>query len=92
VGTTRPACDSGWAPDGLLVGLTGNIVTPILYVAVVLSGSSQHMSGCSRSKIIIAINKGSDANIFREAHFGIIADWKKVIPVLTSKLKELMAS
>jgi len=50
------------------------------------------MSGCSRSKIIIAINKGSDANIFREAHFGIIADWKKVIPVLTSKLKELMAS
>jgi electron transfer flavoprotein alpha subunit len=91
VGATRPPCDNGWVPAGAQVGLTGKIVTPELYIAVALSGSSQHMSGCSGSKTIVAINKDAEANIFREARFGVVGDWKKVLPAFTSKLKELLA-
>jgi len=92
VGATRPACDNDWVPDGWQVGLTGKIVTPDLYIAVALSGSSQHMSGCSGSKNIVAINRDPEANIFKEAHFGIIGDWKNVLPAFTEKVKELLAS
>ena len=91
VGATRPPCDNGWAPAGAQVGLTGKIVTPELYIAVALSGSSQHMSGCSGSKTIVAINKDPEANIFREARFGVVGDWKKVLPAFTNKLKELLS-
>ena len=91
VGATRPPCDNDWVPDGWQVGLTGKIVTPDLYIAVALSGSSQHMSGCSGSKNIVAINKDPEANIFKQAHFGIVGDWKKIIPAFTAKVKELRA-
>ncbi len=91
VGATRPPCDNDWVPGGWQVGLTGKIVTPDLYIAVALSGSSQHMSGCSGSKNIVAINKDPEANIFKQAHFGIVGDWKKVMPAFTAKVKELLA-
>jgi len=91
MGASRPPCDNGWIPAGAQIGLTGKIVNPDLYIAVALSGSSQHMSGCSGSKTIVAINKDPEANIFREARFGVVGDWKKVIPAFTSKLKELLA-
>jgi electron transfer flavoprotein alpha subunit len=91
VGATRPPCDNGWVPAGAQIGLTGKIVTPDLYIAVALSGSSQHMSGCSASKTIVAINKDPEANIFREARFGVVGDWKKILPAFTDKLKELLA-
>ena len=91
MGATRPPCDNGWVSDALQVGLTGKIVAPGLYIAVALSGSSQHMTGCSGSKIIVAINKDSEANIFREASFGVVGDWKKVLPAFTEKVKELVA-
>jgi electron transfer flavoprotein alpha subunit len=91
VGATRPPCDNDWVPAGAQIGLTGKIVTPELYIAVALSGSSQHMSGCSSAKTIVAINKDPEANIFREARFGVVGDWKKIVPAFTEKLKELLA-
>ncbi len=91
VGATRPPCDNDWVPAGAQIGLTGKIVTPELYIAVALSGSSQHMSGCSSAKTIVAINKDAEANIFREARFGVVGDWKKIVPAFTEKLKELLA-
>ncbi|HEY55720.1 MAG TPA: electron transfer flavoprotein subunit alpha/FixB family protein [Dehalococcoidia bacterium] len=91
VGATRPPCDNGWVPAGAQIGLTGKIIAPDLYIAIALSGSSQHMSGCSGSKTIVAINKDPEANIFREARFGVVGDWKKALPALTEKLKELLA-
>ena len=91
VGASRPPCDNGWVPDTWQVGLTGKIVTPDFYIAVALSGSSQHMSGCSGSKNIIAINKDAEANIMKVAHFGVVGDWKKVLPAFTEKVKELLA-
>jgi electron transfer flavoprotein alpha subunit len=92
VGASRPPCDNGWVPDTVQVGLTGKIIAPELYIAVAISGSSQHMSGCSGSKTIIAINKDKEANIFRHARFGVVGDWKKVLPAFTDKVKELLAS
>ncbi len=92
VGASRPPCDNGWVPDTIQVGLTGKIIAPELYIAIALSGSSQHMSGCSGSKTIVAINKDKEANIFRYARYGVVGDWKKVLPAFTDKVKELMAS
>ena len=91
VGATRPPCDNGWVPAGLQIGLTGKIITPDLYIAVAVSGASQHMTGSSGAKTIVAINKDAEANIFKEARFGIVGDWKKVLPAFTDKVKELLA-
>jgi len=91
VGASRPATDNGWVPATAQIGLTGKIVAPDVYIAVALSGSSQHMAGCSGSKNIIAVNKDPEANIFREAQFGVVGDWKVVIPAFTAKVKELLA-
>lgn len=90
VGATRPPCDNGWVQDSAQIGLTGKIVAPDLYMAIALSGSSQHLSGCSGAKNIIAINKDPEANIFSVARFGIVGDWKKVVPALTEKIRELL--
>jgi electron transfer flavoprotein alpha subunit len=92
VGASRPPCDNNWVPDTMQIGLTGKIIAPEVYIAVAISGSSQHLSGCSGSKNIIAINKDAEANIFRQARFGAVGDWKKIVPAFTEKLKELLAS
>lgn len=90
IGATRPPCDNGWVPDSAQIGLTGKIIAPDLYLAIAVSGSSQHISGCSGAKNIVAINKDAEANIFKVANFGIIGDWKRVIPAFTAKIKEIM--
>jgi len=91
VGASRPPCDNGWVPDTMQVGLTGKIVTPELYIAVAISGASQHLSGCSGAKNIVAINRDAEANIFKEARLGVVGDWKQVLPAFTEKVKELLA-
>jgi len=89
VGGSRVAVDNGWIPTSLQVGLTGTIVAPKIYLAVAISGASQHMTGCSRSQKIIAINKDPAAPIFKQAHFGVVGDWKIVLPAFIEKLKAL---
>ena len=90
IGATRPPCDNGWIQDAAQIGLTGKIIAPDFYMAIAISGSSQHISGCSGAKNIIAINKDTEANIFNVARFGIIGDWKKVIPTFTEKIRQLL--
>ncbi len=82
VGSSRAACDLGWYPPSQQVGLTGTVVSPTLYVAIAISGASQHMAGCGGSKNIVAINKDPDAPIFSFSRFGIVDDYKKVLPAL----------
>ena len=89
VGGSRIACDNGWLPTTLQVGITGKIVAPSLYIAVGISGASQHLSGCSRSKTIVAINKDQNAAIFKYAQYGVVGDWKVVLPTFMDKLKAL---
>jgi len=91
VGATRPPADNGWVPEALHIGLTGKIVAPDIYIAVAISGASQHVAGCSGSKNIIAINKDSEANIFKEAKFGVVGKYEEILPAFTNKLKELLA-
>jgi len=91
VGTSRPPVDNGWVPAAVHIGLTGKIVAPDIYIAIAISGSSQHIAGCSGSKHIIAINKDPEANIFREAEFGVVGKYEEVVPAITKKLKELLA-
>ncbi len=89
VGASRAACDSSWVPDSFQVGLTGKIVSPDIYIAVGLSGSTQHLAGCSGSRVIVAINTDPEANIFKVAHYGIVADWRKAVPAFTDAVKQL---
>ena len=91
VGSSRAACDLGWYPPSQQVGLTGTVVSPTLYMAIAISGASQHMAGCGGSKNIVAINKDPDAAIFAFSRFGIVDDYKKVLPALESALKDALA-
>ena len=91
VGASRAACDAGWIDHSHQVGLTGKSVSPDVYIAVGISGASQHMAGCSSSRAIVAINKDADSNIFKEARFGIVGDWEKVLPSFLATVRELRA-
>jgi len=89
VGASRAACDLGWYPPSAQVGLTGKTVSPTLYIAVGISGASQHMAGMSGSKNIVAINKDPEANMVKVAKYAIIEDYRKVVPAIIEELKKL---
>ena len=90
VGASRAAVDSGWVPASYQVGLTGKTITPDLYITIAISGASQHMAGCSGSKAIVAINKDAEANIFKEARYGVVGDWETVLASMTEAVRELV--
>jgi len=89
VGASRAACDAGWIDHAYQVGLTGKSVSPDVYIAVGISGASQHMAGCSSSRAIVAINKDADSNIFKEARYGVVGDWEKVLPAFLDAVRNL---
>lgn len=90
IGASRAAVDSGWVPYSWQIGLTGKTITPELYITVGISGASQHMAGCSGAKCIVAINKDREANIFRQARYGAVGDWRKILPAFTEIVRELL--
>lgn len=90
VGASRAVCDAGWLPYQYQIGLTGKTITADLYIAIAISGASQHMAGVSTVKNIVAINKDADAPIFQEARFGVVGDWKKVLPAFTDEVRKLL--
>ena len=89
MGASRAACDSGWVPPTWQVGQTGKKVAPELYLAIAISGASQHLLGMGDSKTIAAINTDAEAPIFKHCSFGIVDDYKNVVPLLTERLAEL---
>lgn len=91
VGGTRIPCDNDWISSTAQIGLTGKVVSPELYVAVGVSGACQHLAGCSGAKTIIAINHDPDANIFKVAQYGVVGDWKLVVPAFLERVNELLS-
>ena len=90
VGASRAVCDAGWMDHSYQIGLTGKDISPNLYLTVAISGASQHMAGCSNSKHIVSIDKNVEANIFNNAEFGAIGDWKNILPGFLDALKDLV--
>lgn len=86
---TRAACDAGWVPATWQVGLTGKKVAPELYVAVAISGAMQHMAGVSEARNIAAINIDADAPIFGHCRFGVVGDYRELLPLVREKLAAL---
>lgn len=86
VGASRAACDEGWIAPSQQIGQTGKKISPDLYVAVAISGAAQHMLGVSDAKVICAVNTDADAPIFRHCRFGIVDDYRVVIPALIERL------
>jgi electron transfer flavoprotein alpha subunit len=87
VGCSRPVVDKCWMSSDHQVGLTGSMIAPDTYIAIGISGAIQHLVGMIRSKKIIAINTDAGCNMFKVSDYGVVADYKEILPTLLKKLE-----
>jgi len=88
LGCTRPAVDEGWADLESMIGQSGKVVSPELYIGAGLSGEQQHMVGITDARVMVAINSDANAPVFEQVDYGIVEDCREFIPVLIEKIKE----
>ena len=89
---SRPVADTHWRPHHEHVGQTGIAIRPNLYIAIGISGAIQHLAGVNNSKVIVVINKDSEAPFFKAADYGVVGDLFEVVPRLTSAFREWKAA
>jgi len=92
VGASRVPCDLGWCPHSMQIGLTGKTVTPELYIAVGISGAGHHMAGCGNARNIVAINTDADAAIYKDARWGVVGDYRKILPPFIAAIRSLRSA
>jgi electron transfer flavoprotein alpha subunit len=88
LGATRPVVDDGYLPKDRMIGQTGKMVAPEVYVSLGISGSPHHVAGIQEAEKIISVNKDSRAPIFQLSDIGFIADLKTILPKLVKRIKE----
>jgi electron transfer flavoprotein alpha subunit len=84
--------DQGWLPSSRQVGISGKTVTPVIYLALGISGQTNHVAGMDASNVIIAVNKDPGAPIFNVAHYGIVDDIQEFVPELLKQIESKKAS
>ncbi len=87
---TRKVTDRGWLPRARQVGLTGHVISPVLYVAVGISGRFNHMVGTRAARCVVAINSDADAPVFSLADVGLVGEWQDLVPALTAELRRYL--
>jgi electron transfer flavoprotein alpha subunit len=88
LGSTRPAVDEGWADLETMIGQSGKVVSPELYIGVGLSGEQQHMVGITNAQVMVAINNDAESPVFEQVDYGIVDDCREFVPALIKKIKE----
>ena len=88
LGSTRPAVDEGWTELATMIGQSGKMVSPQLYIGVGLSGEQQHLVGVVDAKVMFAINNDDKSQVFEQVDYGIVDDCREFVPVLIQKIKE----
>lgn len=88
IGCSRPVVDKCWMSSDHQVGLTGSMIAPDAYIAIGISGAIQHLVGMIRSKKIISINTDPGCNMFKVSDYGVVGDYKEILPTLVKKLEE----
>jgi electron transfer flavoprotein alpha subunit len=87
VGCTRALShEYHWLSEEQMVGLSGKVSSPSLYIGIGISGQIQHTVGIMDSTVTVAINKDKNALIFKMADYGIVGDLYEVVPKLLEQL------
>jgi electron transfer flavoprotein alpha subunit len=92
LGSTRPVVDEGWTDLDTMIGQSGKMVSPTLYIGVALSGEQQHMVGITDAQVMVAINSDENAPVFEQVDFGIVDDCREFVPVLIERIREIRST